>query len=79
VNNRAIIYTVSRGYRKLTAWVGDPKTRRRWSVETVTPHKHFNRRERYEVLARTLGVCYGLTMEPYSQTDSRRPQPKDSQ
>lgn len=66
---RAVIYTVSRGYKKLTAWIGDARTRRRWSVETVTPLPKFNRQERYDVLQRTLKVCYDLVMEPYKAKD----------
>ena len=69
MKNRAVIYTIISGYRGLVAWVGDPKTRRRWSVETVTPLKKFDRKERYEVLKRSLKVCYGLTIEPYKATD----------
>jgi hypothetical protein len=55
----AVVYQMSRGYRRTVAWLGDPKTQERRVVMTHTPNRGTPRRERYHSgvqFLRSLGV-----------------------
>ena len=62
-------FKLHRGYRKVTVWTFDAETHQLVSTGTSTPFPTFSRKERYDIIFKTL-TKEGIVLGDYEPTKS---------
>ncbi len=65
------IYSISRGYRKVTAWQGSRMTHSRIGVFTCRPNTGLSREERHRAISAWLFKYFKISGPAYREKDVR--------